>query len=691
MIKKCHFISKLTTLSFQKPSLEHNREESNSLLRRIRIQNTRLDHPLNCRISLKEKYCLQETDTLPSNKHRQSERIECIYENLEQNNRRHTTDNKNVSRNKRNNFRRTVSDSSKDKSSGAYSHVKGKRRAPAPPTSGMPVQVNETVEPRTSVSVESTLTRKKRRAPPPPNVMQTNSEDLTVVLPTSPSDVAKCSPRPWYKRSVAINRNSDIPFKREINLRTMEKRKKKDLNRNFKAGKDPLPDCANARVSIFDANNKLSILLRNKLEDKDKRKSGIAMPNISELDKETDNFLNTRDSVQLTNDIILQQKMFEQATTNSTESKTTKELISKFEGNSSKSNSDDSDLVNVTWVCPYCTLENSSWRIICEACEKLKPYEKLKTSSSTVQMKSDIIKNFYENKQLNTSKNDYVATDTKEPLIESSAVIVSNVTPVYFAENVPSKPNDPREIDVVRNARIQRFQKPDDNDENSLEEERKRLQEKIKALNSKALNERYPIIQKTLSLEDNNTNINEEPVKAVKNTGAVPKKLNNASPKESNISVSKRNKLSSKVSSSAQTSGVLKKCSSTSSEGLEASSSFSNTPSISPVKETKDDISGISERLNSVQVGIKDFQQNFRHAKNNVNIGKTDTIALGKIIKNLENAICEGYYDLAARLAGDLAKMKVNLQVTKLKKDMSPPEQEIPCQKPTPVNEEEIL
>lgn len=571
--------------------------------------------------------------------------------------------------------------------------MKGKRRAPAPPTIEMPVQVNETVEPRTSVSVESTLTRKKRRAPPPPTVLQTNSEDLTAVLPTSPSDVAKCSPRPWYKRSVAINRNSDIPFKREINLKTMEKRKKKDHNRNSKANKDPLPDCANSRVSIFDANNKLSILLRNKLEDKDKRKSGIAMPNISELDKETDNFLNTRESLQLTNDIILQQKMFEQATTNSTEPKTTKQLISKFEGHSSKANSDDLDLVNVTWVCPYCTLENSSWRIICEACEKLKPYEKLKNSSSTVQMKSDIIKNFYENKQVNTSKNDYVSTNTKEPLIESSAVIVSNVTPVYFAENVP---NDPREIDVVRNARIQRFQKSDENDENSLEDERKRLQEKIKALNSKALNERYPIIQKTLSLEDNNTNINEEPVKFVKNTGAVPKKLNNASPKELNISVTKRNKLSSKVSSSAQTSGVLKKSSSsandsTSSEALEASSSFSNTPSISPAKETKDDMSGISERLNSVQVGIKDFHQNFRDAKNNVNISKTDTITLGKIIKSLENAISEGHYDLAARLAGDLAKMKVNLQVTKLKKDVSPPEKEIACENIDPVNDEEIL
>lgn len=658
--------------------------ESNSLLRRIRLQNTRQE-PLNCRISLKEKYCLQETDTLPSNKHRQPERIECTYENLDQNsndNRRHTTDNKNILRNKKNNFRRTVSDSSKEISSGAYSHVKGKRRAPAPPTVDMHVQVNETVEPRPSVSGESTLNRKKRRAPPPPNVMPLKSEELTVVLPTS--DVAKCSPRPWYKRSVAINRSSDIPFKREINLKTMEKRKKKDFMRN----RDPLPDCANARVSIFDASNKLSILLRNKLEDKDKRRSAIAMPNISELDKETENFLNTRDSVQLTNDIILQQKMFEQATNNSIESKTTKELISKFEEHSK---SDDIDLVKVTWVCPFCTLENPSWRIICEACEKLKPYDKkLKNPSSTVQMKSEIIKNYYENKQINDSKNHDLSNDVKEPLIESTEVIVANMTPVYFAENVPSKPN---EIDVVRNARLQKFQKLDDNDENSLEEERKRLQEKIKALNSKALNEKYPIIQKTLSLEDNNVNVNEEPVKIVKNTGAVPKKLNNASPKELNIAVMKRSKTSSKVSSSAQTSGVVKKSSkdSNSSEGLDSSSSFSTTPSISPQKDTKDDIGGISERLNSVQVGIKDFQQNFRDAKNNVNISKTDTITLSKIIKTLENAISEGHYDLAAKLAGELAKMKVNLQVTKLKKDASPPKQDLACQNTPPAIDEDIL
>ncbi|KAL5281437.1 RBCK1.2 family protein [Megaselia abdita] len=667
-------------IGIRNPNLDHTQEETNSLLRRIRLQNTRRDHPLNCRISLKEKYCLQETDTLPSNKHRHSERIECTYENLDQNikdNRRHTADNKNILRSRRTNFRRTVSDSSKDKSSGAYSHVKGKRRAPAPPTIEMPVQINENGEPITSVSVESTLNRKKRRAPPPPNVMQTNSEELNVNVVFPTSDVAKCSPRPWYKRSVAINRNSDIPFKREINLKTMEKRKKKDFN---KKERDSLPDCANSRISIFDANNKLSILLRNKSEDKDKRKSGIAMPNISELDKETENFLNTRDSVQLTNDIILQQKMFEQATSNSCEPPKLEEGFFKPDG---KIKSDDLDLVNVTWVCPYCTLENPSWRIICEACEKLKPYEKLKSPSTTVQMKSEIIKNYFENKLIDSPKDVKLMPkqdnpkkiEVKEPLIESSEVKISNKTPVYFAENVPSKPNDSQEIDVVRNARLQKFQnKPDENEANSLEEERKRLQEKIKALNSKALNEKYPIIQKTLSLEDNNSSANEETV-IVKNTGAVPKKLSNASPKESNKSVTKRNKGSSKVSSSAQTSGILKKSllsvnDSNSSEGLDSSTSFST--SSSPLRDTKDDVTGISERLNSVQVGIKDFQQNFKEAKSNVNISKTDTITLSKIIKNLENAISEGHYDLAAKLAGDLAKMKVNLQVTKLKKSETP-------------------
>lgn len=28
------------------------------------------------------------------------------------------------------------------------------------------------------------------------------------------------------------------------------------------------------------------------------------------------------------------------------------------------------------WNCPHCTLENPNWKIICEACQKIKPYEK---------------------------------------------------------------------------------------------------------------------------------------------------------------------------------------------------------------------------------------------------------------------------------------------------------------------------
>jgi hypothetical protein len=28
------------------------------------------------------------------------------------------------------------------------------------------------------------------------------------------------------------------------------------------------------------------------------------------------------------------------------------------------------------WTCPYCTLENPNWKNICEACEKIKPFEK---------------------------------------------------------------------------------------------------------------------------------------------------------------------------------------------------------------------------------------------------------------------------------------------------------------------------
>lgn len=110
---------------------------------------------------------------------------------------------------------RTNSESSKLKKAGAYVHVKGKRKAPQPPTgtqNKVPVDSGAT----------ASLKRKKRLAPTPPPVTEKEvlandclkldrgvlkplkedvkprtSQDLQVQSVTE----APVSPRPWYKRN----------------------------------------------------------------------------------------------------------------------------------------------------------------------------------------------------------------------------------------------------------------------------------------------------------------------------------------------------------------------------------------------------------------------------------------------------------------------------------------------------------
>jgi len=65
--------------------------------------------------------------------------------------------------------RRTVSDSAKDRKSGVFVHVKGKRKAPPPP-------INNTEEKANIVLGTQSLGRKKRHAPPPP--LEINNEDI---------------------------------------------------------------------------------------------------------------------------------------------------------------------------------------------------------------------------------------------------------------------------------------------------------------------------------------------------------------------------------------------------------------------------------------------------------------------------------------------------------------------------------
>lgn len=465
--------------------------------------------------------------------------------------------------------RRTVSESSRFLKAGAYVHVKGKRKAPPPPSpptakllgesSNCQSNVNTLSPNGTLRSTSATLRRKKGLAPPPPsppiiestlNIINNNNNfpesisttslfddvdiraiigDVSSFLPPTQSindlsnsgslpdpdlipnidehtaDDQELSPiildatdinenniaetnieetmtstnenegpaieptekiethaplsRPWYKRS--NNSDSSIPFKRDVVLKTMDKRKNKSKKQD--SSSTPNSSTSTTRKSFFDSGPKFNFFfksnehkesIRKKERENDVRKSGIKIPNISELDREASEILSKdykakqmkleqqndeyyklpeEQWVLKSNWFLTQTDMFENNDDVNPRRQSTKDLISKFESNSSNSkikinpaylngliqendvtktkaadsnDSDDSktdmrktnqnavkvnleanasikendtsntiDIKSETWQCSNCTFENQSWRIICEICEKIKPID----------------------------------------------------------------------------------------------------------------------------------------------------------------------------------------------------------------------------------------------------------------------------------------------------------------------------
>ncbi|XP_055387962.1 uncharacterized protein LOC129616332 isoform X2 [Condylostylus longicornis] len=418
--------------------LSNNQLESNSIrcesknfdLLTTEIKDTCKTEP---KLTLKQKYFLFESDTLKSSKSVDDSTTQLspskIYSNYD--NLSWVTDESDLIQNKKNNSfgggkelseelfvptrrsrsRRTVSDSSKHIHSGAYVHVKGKRKAPHPPSITNNVEIfSQTPYLLDKSTTESTgnncqtlspvsTGRKKRKAPPPPPILTnfvsdnvniekqydkssfSSSESSSLIIKnkninkietkrnycesfsktdivdegrkynaeallsqpeikacqnicdprdrlstdrdnrrsksknrntaksitsltakeqesTSPikqfieisNDTTSLTPpqspislRPWYKRPISMNRESVIPFRREVKLKTMEKSKQNDLPESG------LPEVSFSRYSNFSSRNKLHLFTRQKdvkNSKSEQRFSNINIPNISELDRE---------------------------------------------------------------------------------------------------------------------------------------------------------------------------------------------------------------------------------------------------------------------------------------------------------------------------------------------------------------------------------------------------------------------
>lgn len=329
------------------------------------------------------------------------------------------------------------------------------------------------------------------------------------------------------------------------------------------------------------------------------------------------------------------------------------------------------------------------------------------------------------------------SSERLSPLIDSSAV-VTTVTPVFYAPSQSAKIecNDDemlkkqtnRNLEEVRLARLAKFSQSQSTevkeseklvgvekipiiDSSSLEREKQRLREMIRAMNARALAEKYPILQKSISLDGDSSptvkaevtdlSIGREVEPRLKPGTGVIKKLPNrkyyAEDKEiadnSNFASSSKmdkEKLFLKLSpeqpfnlNKPHRADVLlliptpiqeineDEKSPTALKLVEQSRIYDGGPDLEPLVSVdnsncaagnRPDLVKISEELNSSK-GLENFKATLRNSSKQFN--NTNTLALNKILKNLEVAISEGKHELAASLAMDLAKMKVSLTVTK--------------------------
>ncbi|CRL00748.1 CLUMA_CG014004, isoform A [Clunio marinus] len=666
------------------------------------------------------------------------------------------------------------------------------------------------------------------------------------VTPSSP-----ISPRPWFKRQS----NSSVKDGGSLQLKSLEKKKGKSNEKD-------LPELGYSRNSFFGGASRFNIFgriiedSRKKERDSEKRKSQIGMPNISELDREAAEIIQQRHDLNKEKN----EAHFLRSTTShvveneaandvDVRPKSTKDLISKFEAETSvvnkitlnsafiarkeffgehkdtslisnrkeeevevksktsipksppttpkssklplliKETNDvrkQNDLMGL-WTCPYCTLNNPNWKIICEACEKIKPYDKrfcvesgeliknrnlspknnrkdIKSDREEMDKKQELVMKYFHpplanglsksasetviakaskrkspspsrnsgSPLMNVKKNLFKSpSDNRETsidVIEEETSVLNdknddNIVIMTATPTITSIPNHDKKNEIerkvtpnlneVRSARLAKFNlfsnfkknnsdvnantnrkqspekkfpdKLDFSDPIALEQEKERLREKIRKMNAKALAEKYPVM-KTIQLkeEENQTKVNESlllpPLPSYTDQtklGAIRKVFKN-SPGNRRASMEKENNIeivlnraeiivdskekSERISSSVQTSLDSKKPR-RNDEIIPTVISDLIKPQDSPLtSQQQEEVEEISDQLKSKD-GIESFRANLRTKT----INQTNTLAINKILRNLETAIAEGKFDEAAQLATDLAKMKVSLSVTRQK------------------------
>ncbi|KAK9737140.1 Ubiquitin family [Popillia japonica] len=386
-----------------------------------------------------------------------------------------------------------------------------------------------------------------------------------------------------------------------------------------------------------------------------------------------------------------------------------------------------------SWYCPKCYLENDYWRIICHVCSTIKPYfDDLSTPPTTKNLPNTSAENKTEFKQQN-----FEIKLTKPPEFERN--LERSKTQIGFS--ALARYNDKKE------QKFDSKQPPQDEKIKETTESKKEEREKLikmliemknslpkKKINANKGNKRTSIIEEGLEALENETKLKEdvkinepEPIKKedlvlvktenivteikpntsinIKEGSPQNNKINNeikedikeeikenSTQKEvllvtqktiyENIKVT-QNQRPQKVSSSAQTSAILKKTPSVTG-AIKKDGSFElikpkDFAEIYNEKMGKPDGQHLYANLGKVNPISNDSMSIFVNIPQNLselkkmNLTSTsnnmDTLEINRLLRRLETAIAKGELTDAAVFARELAQLKVNCSVIRQKEN----------------------
>lgn len=146
------------------------------------------------------------------------------------------------------------------------------------------------------------------------------------------------------------------------------------------------------------------------------------------------------------------------------------------------------DGMNV-WVCQYCTLENAFWKIVCAACDRIKPYGlpllplRHVDNDQGPDDTPNPLNNTKNEVKLRRPKKDTATNDLSKENRSSLNIDPYAVCSVEIDKNSEEKANKRQSVNIS---------KENDFTMNTLEMEKQRLRAVIRSMNNQALAARYP-------------------------------------------------------------------------------------------------------------------------------------------------------------------------------------------------------